>query len=65
MGNHDQNRIASRLGTDRIDMINMILMTLPGVSVTYNGEEIGMVDVWISWSVADSFNSINSILLHF
>lgn len=50
IGNHDQNRIASRLGTDRIDMINMILLTLPGVSVTYNGEEIGMVDVWISWS---------------
>lgn len=31
-------------------MINMILLTLPGVSITYNGEEIGMVDVWISWS---------------
>ncbi|KAG4069066.1 hypothetical protein HA402_008377 [Bradysia odoriphaga] len=50
IGNHDQNRVASRFGTDRIDMINMILLTLPGVSITYNGEEIGMVDVWISWN---------------
>lgn len=36
MGNHDQNRVAYRLGDDRIDMINMLLLSLPGVSVTYN-----------------------------
>ena len=35
MGNHDQNRVSARLGTDRIDMINMMLLTLPGASVTY------------------------------
>lgn len=49
LGNHDQSRIASRLGEDRIDAINMLLLTLPGISVTYQGEEIGMKDVWISW----------------
>ncbi|CAD7012858.1 maltase A3 [Ceratitis capitata] len=49
MGNHDQTRIAARLGKDRIDLINVLLKTLPGVSVTYQGEEIGMSDVWISW----------------
>lgn len=49
MGNHDQNRVGSRLGSDRIDMMNMILLTLSGASVTFMGEEIGMVDVWISW----------------
>lgn len=27
----------------------MITLLLPGVSVTYNGEEIGMEDTWISW----------------
>ncbi|XP_017044414.1 maltase A3 [Drosophila ficusphila] len=48
-GNHDQSRIGSRLGADRIDACNMIVMTLPGVSVTYQGEEMGMTDVWISW----------------
>lgn len=36
MGNHDNARTASRLGTDRIDLINMLILTLPGVSVTYN-----------------------------
>lgn len=49
-GNHDQHRVASRLGTDRIDAINMILLTLPGISINYNGEEIGMVDQWLSWN---------------
>lgn len=49
MGNHDQNRLGSRLGTDRIDMMNMMLLTLSGASVTFMGEEIGMTDVWISW----------------
>ncbi|XP_073846242.1 maltase A3 [Musca autumnalis] len=49
LGNHDQSRIGSRLGEDRIDIINMLLLTLPGCSITYNGEEIGMTDVWISW----------------
>ncbi|XP_037946747.1 maltase A3-like isoform X1 [Teleopsis dalmanni] len=49
IGNHDQNRVGSRLGADRIDMMNMLILTLPGCSITYNGEEIGMTDVWISW----------------
>jgi alpha-glucosidase len=49
MGNHDRSRVASRLGTNRVDSINMILASLPGASVTYNGDEIGMTDVWLSW----------------
>uniref|UniRef100_A0A1I8Q722 alpha-glucosidase n=1 Tax=Stomoxys calcitrans TaxID=35570 RepID=A0A1I8Q722_STOCA len=49
VGNHDKNRVGSRFGEDRIDMFNMMILTLPGCSITYNGEEIGMTDVWISW----------------
>lgn len=49
LGNHDQRRVASRFGQERVDMMNMIDLTLPGASITYNGEEIGMKDVWISW----------------
>ncbi|XP_037717210.1 maltase A3-like [Drosophila subpulchrella] len=48
-GNHDRSRTGSRLGVDRIDASNMIILGLPGVSVTYQGEETGMTDVWISW----------------
>ncbi|XP_052898991.1 maltase 1-like [Anopheles moucheti] len=44
LGNHDQPRIGSRYGEARIDAMNVLLLTLPGVAVTYNGEEIGMVD---------------------
>ncbi|XP_050080381.1 maltase A1-like [Anopheles maculipalpis] len=50
LGNHDQHRVASRFGEDMIDAMNMIMLMLPGVSVTYNGEEIGMEDVWISYN---------------
>ncbi|KAM8713406.1 hypothetical protein ACLKA7_013683 [Drosophila subpalustris] len=49
LGNHDVRRVASRLGRDRVDMLNMLITTLPGASVTYQGEELGMSDVWISW----------------
>lgn len=49
LGNHDKRRVASRFGPERVDIMNMIKMGLPGVSITYYGEEIGMRDVWISW----------------
>ncbi|KAG4066648.1 hypothetical protein HA402_007284 [Bradysia odoriphaga] len=49
MGNHDNKRLASRFGVARTDLMNMLLQTLPGVAVTYNGEELGMTDVYIPW----------------
>lgn len=49
MGNHDRPRVGTRFGTDRIDAMNMIIHSLPGATVTYQGEEIGMTDVSISW----------------
>ncbi|XP_058451277.1 maltase 2-like [Malaya genurostris] len=44
LGNHDQPRVGSRYGPERIDGMLLMLLTLPGVAVTYNGEEIGMLD---------------------
>lgn len=44
MGNHDQPRVGSRYGRQRIDQLMTLVMTLPGIAVTYQGEEIGMVD---------------------
>ncbi|XP_049703012.2 maltase A1 [Helicoverpa armigera] len=48
-GNHDQSRLASRFGTDRVDAMNMLALILPGISVTYQGEELGMTDGYVSW----------------
>lgn len=35
IGSHDHHRVASRLGQERIDLLNTIVMTLPGTSITY------------------------------
>lgn len=49
MGNHDNPRVASRY-PDRLNQMTMLSMILPGLAVTYNGDEIGMVDKRdISW----------------
>ncbi|XP_035789993.1 maltase A3-like [Anopheles albimanus] len=51
LGNHDKRRVASRMGGDHmVDIMAMIELTLPGITVTYQGEEIGMHDVDISWA---------------
>ncbi|CAG9832206.1 unnamed protein product [Diabrotica balteata] len=42
LGNHDQHRIATKVGTEKVDGLNMLMAFLPGIQVTYNGEEIGM-----------------------
>lgn len=44
IGNHDNSRAATRFGTERVDILNTIVTLLPGTSVTYYGEEIGMTD---------------------
>jgi glycosidase len=48
-GNHDVSCLVTRMGgdQDQTNIINMILMTLPGTAFTYYGEEIGMHDVEI------------------
>lgn len=49
LGNHDNNRIGSRLGEAKIDLYNIALQTLPDIAITYYGEEIGMVDQWLPY----------------
>jgi alpha-glucosidase len=42
LGNHDQHRIATRIGPAQARIANMLLLTLRGTPTTYYGEEIGM-----------------------
>jgi len=47
LGNHDQARIASRIGTSLAPAAAMLLMTLPGTLTLYYGEELGMTNAAI------------------
>ncbi|XP_029449198.1 neutral and basic amino acid transport protein rBAT [Rhinatrema bivittatum] len=48
VGSPSNQRIASRVGKEYINVINMLLLTLPGTPITYYGEEIGMEDNAVS-----------------
>jgi alpha-glucosidase len=47
LGNHDNARIATRVGRSQAPVAAMLLLTLPGTLTMYYGEEIGMTDVAI------------------
>ena len=44
LSNHDQPRVASRWGEDLAAVAATLLLTLPGCSFIYQGDEIGMTD---------------------
>jgi alpha-glucosidase len=48
LGNHDQPRIASRIGNQQARVAAMLLFTLPGTLTMYYGEELGMTNVPIT-----------------
>ena len=45
LGNHDQHRIATRVGAAQARVAAMLLLTLRGTPTMYYGDEIGMRDV--------------------
>ncbi len=45
LGNHDQSRIATRVGPAQARIAAMLLLTLRGTPTVYYGDEIGMRDV--------------------
>ena len=47
LGNHDQPRIATRVGPHQARVAAMLLLTLPGTLTMYYGEELGMTNVAI------------------
>lgn len=44
ISNHDQHRVASRIGEQQAWVAMALILTLPGVATLYYGDEIGMVD---------------------
>jgi alpha-glucosidase len=48
LGNHDQKRIATRVGSRQARIAAMLLLTLRGTPTLYYGDEIGMLDVPIA-----------------
>jgi len=60
LGNHDQHRVASRFTPELVDGMNFIGQLLPGIGVTYNGEEIGMEDTYITWEQCVDPQGINA-----
>lgn len=59
MGNHDQTRAATKYGTENVDGMNMLASLLPGVQVTYNGEEIGMENGEVTWEEGQDPSACN------
>jgi alpha-glucosidase len=56
LGNHDNPRIASRVGIDQARIAAMLLLTLRGTPTMYYGDELGMLNVPIpSNRVRDPF----------
>jgi alpha-glucosidase len=47
IGNHDQRRVATRLGAAQARVAAMLLLTLRGTPTLYYGDELGMTDVAI------------------
>ncbi len=45
LGNHDQPRIATRVGREQARLTQMLLLTLRGTPTCYYGDELGMQDV--------------------
>jgi alpha-glucosidase len=45
LGNHDQHRLASRVGANQARVANMLLLTLRGTPTCYYGDELGMENV--------------------
>jgi alpha-glucosidase len=59
LGNHDQPRIASRVGLQQAMVAAVLLLTLRGTPTIYYGEEIGMRDVPIPYYMIQDPQGLN------
>ncbi|PSN54048.1 Maltase A1 [Blattella germanica] len=59
---HDfvNHRVASRYGQRLVDGMLFLSQLLPGIAVTYDGEEIGMENTFITWEQCQDPQGINA-----
>uniref|UniRef100_A0A8P0T160 Solute carrier family 3 member 1 n=2 Tax=Canis lupus TaxID=9612 RepID=A0A8P0T160_CANLF len=48
IGGPDNARLTSRFGEEYVNIMNMLVFTLPGTPITYYGEEIGMRNILVT-----------------
>lgn len=58
VGNHDKSRISGRVGTRYVNAINALLLLLPGTPTVYYGDEIGMLNVDVSFEETKDTNAL-------
>ena len=51
--------MATRFGVAMVDGLNGLIMMLPGVACSYQGDEIGMQDGYVSWKDTADFKALN------
>jgi alpha-glucosidase len=59
LGNHDQKRVATRVGSDQARVAAMLLLTLRGTPTSYYGDEIGMENVPIPRELVQDPPAVN------
>ncbi|NXR03529.1 SLC31 protein, partial [Sagittarius serpentarius] len=64
VGSPNAARISSRIGKEYINVMNMLLLTLPGTPVTYYGEEIGMENI-ASENVSEEWMNSDPVVVTF
>jgi glycosidase len=59
-GGPETPRLTSRVGSEYVNAMHMLLFTLPGTPITYYGEEIGMGDISVT-NFNESYDSVSMI----
>ena len=59
LGNHDQPRIATRLGQEQARVAAVLLLTLRGTPTLYYGDELGLENVDIPRDLIDDVRELN------
>lgn len=63
LGNHDQPRVVSRLDPERARALNFLNLLMPGISVVYYGDEIGMENgVLDATQLRDNFSPAKTVV---